>query len=100
MAKFHKDYWVTTRVEADKIYYRALYGSDLAEDKICGFCWRHHCVLSTNVLKNKECLAKGCRYLAKNEDNEFWKIREAKKASKKAKKELMKMKVDAAMHVI
>lgn len=51
------------------------------------FCKAHKGYLSNSLLKEHECLSKGCVYLKKNEAHNLWKERERKKQDKKRRKE-------------
>ena len=64
---------------------KSLYNTEINENRAVGFCWHHHCYVSTTQLKQKECLKKQCHALEKCE-HEFWRQRELKKERKKATK--------------
>ena len=63
-----------------------LYGSQISRNKAVGYC-KHHCAaLTVKTLKGHECLKKQCNALKKYEEHDYWRQREQKKASKKARK--------------
>lgn len=64
---------------------KSLYNTEIKENRAIGYCWHHHCYVSTTQLKQKECLRKQCGALEKCE-HEFWRQRELVKARKKEKK--------------
>lgn len=63
-----------------------LYGSYIEPHKAVGYCKRHGTALTVRTLKCHECLGKQCNALEKYETHDYWRQREQKKASKKAKK--------------
>ena len=65
----------------------SLYNTQIKEKRCIGFCWNHHCYLSSTQLKQKECLKKQCNALERYE-HEFWKQRELTKMRRKNRKEL------------
>lgn len=60
----------------------SLYNTQINGKRAVGYCWKHHCFVSTTQLKQKECLKKQCNALEKCE-HEFWRQRDLKKARKK-----------------
>lgn len=50
------------------------------------YCTLHHGALTTKQMKLKGCLCKQCWHLRKNEEHEYWRQREIKKAKKKGKR--------------
>ena len=46
----------------------------------------HKGLLDVGLLKKRQCLKKGCNYLCRYEQHNYWKIREQKKLDKKARK--------------
>lgn len=57
-------------------------------DNIAGYCKLHSCSLTVKQIKAKECLAKQCWHLQKNEDHDWWRQREVMKQKRKAKKSI------------
>lgn len=66
----------------------SLYNTQISEKRCIGFCWKHHCYITTTQLKQKGCLMKGCNALEKYE-HEYWRQRELVKIKKKQKKGLV-----------
>ena len=46
----------------------------------------HRGLLDVGLLKKKQCLKKGCNYLCRYEQHQYWKLREFKKRDKKERK--------------
>lgn len=67
---------------------RSPYGFYGAKDltNTVGYCNRHHLALTVRTLKHRECLKKGCRYLTRHEEHDFWRQREQKKELRRARK--------------
>ena len=55
-------------------------------DNVAGYCRLHHCNLTVKQIKCKECLAKQCWHLQKNEQHDWWRQREVIKQRRKNKK--------------
>ena len=67
---------------------QSLYNTKISEKRCIGYCWKHHCYVSSTQLKQKQCLKKGCNALERYE-HEYWKQREIIKAKKKQRKGIM-----------
>ena len=61
---------------------QGLYNTEISERRCIGFCWKHHCYLTSTQLKQKECLKKQCDALEKYE-HEYWRQRELSKIRRK-----------------
>lgn len=55
----------------------------------CGYCRRHHGVLSVQQMKKKQCLQKQCHHLEKYEDHEYWEKRAEKKKKRLERKKYL-----------
>ena len=60
----------------------SLYNTEINERRCVGFCWKHHCHITSTQLRQKECLKKQCNALEKYE-HEFWHQREIMKMKRK-----------------
>ena len=65
-----------------------LYGSQVSRTKAVGYCKYHCAALTVKTLKGHECLKKQCNSLKKYEEHDYWRQREQKKESKRAKKQI------------
>lgn len=98
----HEDYESATMDGKEGIFYgnyffpladgentkvRALFGSEVRISQCPAFCVNKKRYLTATVMKNKECLRKNCSKMIRTPySEEFWKERDEKIASKKAKK--------------
>ena len=62
-----------------------LYGSDVSETKVVGYCKCHRKWLTLKQLKRHKCLGKACPKLERKEEHPYWAERERIKALKKAR---------------
>lgn len=65
-----------------------LYGT--CSENCAGYCRKHACGLTVKQIRNRECLAKNCWHLQKNESHEWWEQRNRTKARRKIRKENIK----------
>lgn len=70
---------------------QCLYGTKSAN--CAAYCTLHKCNMTVRQIKQKECLRKQCRHLIKNEEHDYWRLRNAAKAKKKASREKFKMEM-------
>lgn len=63
----------------------SLYNTQISERRCVGYCWKHHCYMTSTQLKQKECLKKQCDALERYE-HEYWRQRELTKMRKKSVK--------------
>lgn len=63
---------------------KSLYNTEISEKRCVGYCWHHHCYVSSTQIKQKECLRKQCNALERY-DHEFWRQRELAKTRKKVR---------------
>ena len=71
---------------------RTIDGKHCACTKVVGYC---HCKLhkghlTANLMREHECVQKGCHYFEKYEDAAFWQIKSKNKEEKKAAKAMRK----------
>lgn len=66
-------------------------------DNVAGYCKLHHCSMTVKQMRGKECLAKQCWHLVKNEEHQYWRQRELKKQKRKARKEHANMLLNNAL---
>jgi len=66
-----------------------LYGT--CSENCAGYCKLHHVGLTVKQIKNKDCLAKNCWHMQKNENHEWWQQRERMKTKRNARKERIRM---------
>lgn len=62
-----------------------LYGT--CSENCAGYCKLHGVGLTVKQIRTKECLAKNCWHLNKNENHEWWQQRERMKSKRKNRKE-------------
>ena len=82
-------------LEKQKRVYKLIDGAPLCErTRQVGYCWcdLHPGFLTTPLLKSHECLQKGCPFLERFEDKDFWKQRAKTKESKNKNKAKNKLK--------
>ena len=70
---------------------KGLWGAKISIDRCCGYCHRHGCYITAQMMHQKKCLPKQCRFLEKLE-HPYWKQRETAKLKKKEKKLCIKEK--------
>lgn len=58
-------------------------------DNVAAYCRYHHCSMTVKQMRCKNCLAKQCHYLVKNEDHQYWKQREMTKQKRKDRKQMI-----------
>ena len=58
-------------------------------DNVAAYCRYHHCSMTVKQMRCKNCLAKQCYYLVKNEDHQYWKQREMTKQKRKNRKQMI-----------
>ncbi|MBP3328242.1 MAG: hypothetical protein J6L91_04980 [Clostridia bacterium] len=51
---------------------RGLYGSEIKESRVVGYCKLHKVSLTATTLRRHECLRKQCNALSKNEEHSYW----------------------------
>ena len=73
-----------------------LYGT--CSENCAGYCKRHRCSLTVKQIRGKDCLGKGCWYLKKNLEHEWWKQRERTKMKRKNRKIEIEKKIKEATH--
>ena len=61
---------------------KSLYNTEICERRCIGYCWHHHCYVSSTQVKQKECLRKQCGALERY-DHEFWRQRELSRKRRK-----------------
>ena len=59
-------------------------------ENIAAYCKLHKCSMTVKQMRCKNCLAKECWHLEKNESHQFWRQRELKKQKQKTRKQMMK----------
>ena len=79
---------VDKSLERIVIMVKGLYGSQISNHKVIGYCWKHKGALTVKQLKHKECLKKQCSALEKYE-HEFWRQRELTKQRRKNRREVI-----------
>lgn len=65
---------------------KSLYNTEIHEKRCVGYCWHHHCYVTSTQVKQKECLRKGCDALERY-DHEYWRQRELTKLRRKGGKQ-------------
>ena len=56
-------------------------------NNVAAYCKHHHCGMTVKQMRQKNCLGKGCYYLVKNEQHDYWRQREVTKQRRKARKQ-------------
>ena len=79
---------VDKSLERIVIMVKGLYGSQISNHKVIGYCWKHKGALTVKQLKQKRCLQKQCHALERYE-HEYWRQRELIK-----QRRIMKRKVN------
>ena len=66
---------------------KGLYGSEIKESRVVGYCKHHKLSLTATTLRQHECLRKQCGALRKNEEHDYWLQRERLKEKRQARKD-------------
>lgn len=72
-----------------------LYGGE--SNNICAFCKLHRTGVTVKQMRTKSCLQKGCHYLVKNTDHNYWRQMEVMKQKRKDRKKMINEYVEQFM---